>query len=988
MKPNFALSLSFEGLRLMHRAGSGWALVGEVALDDADLNGALARLRAAALRLEPDGMATKLLIPDAQIRYLALDGTGTDEDDVRAALDGATPYALADLVYDYSKGGGRTYVAAVARETLDEAEAFAAEHGFNPVSFVAVPDPFAFVGEPFFGPTGAAGDQEVTRDDEPVVVIGHAPIDPDAIAPEEQLEPAAETVEAARPAAADTDAIEPSPEETAQEDTVSEHVPRADEAEAAGPAPGEEADDPGPAPAEEAPPFFGTRRAAAPADPAPERPAPPRLTVPRAEPHREYHDEDDTGEAPGVSFGSRRGAAPLLASLESEDSSPPPLSFAPGAGSAPVNGPAEDLSATPPDDAATAPTLKADRPADVPRDTAPALAASLTATPGPVPAAETAASAAETDTETGLFRSRRKAPDPQAPMDESERLTIFGARKQTQPVGGKPRFLGLILTALLILVLLAVAALAALNDEAVARWLGWDAAPVETAAAPPARPAMDPGAPKAPASGSAAPEIPQPEVPAPVTAPPARPDPGAPASAQPQVQTDTPARPNEAAPEAPPAEAPSDPVERADAPDPTPRAVSAGTVLSPAEAQRIHAATGVWQRAPRIPDSPSGQAFEQIPVSKAFATPEPRPPRGLPAGAARDAVIARPPNPPAPDTEFDFGPDGFVVATPEGALTPDGILAFAGAPPLSPPPRPGTEPPERTVLDQLAGIIPDAAPTLPDPDDQVMVIAARPLLTPPVRPGTQPPAADPGPETAAPPADEGLTVIAGAPPLVPPVRPDTPPPAAAPADEGGTVDLVAGPPPLTPPARPDAAAAAGPATNGTPGLRPRSRPDGLVPAAPDADDATGADEASLALDTEIAAAVRQAAARPDPFADATEQAPRASLRPGPRPNDFERVVASAQPAPAVARPARPSGPTSARVARAATDEGAINLRRVNLIGVYGSTSDRRALVRLSNGRYTRVTVGDRLDGGRVRAVGAGSLVYTKRGRRITLEVGG
>jgi len=126
MKPNFALSLSFEGLRLMHRAGSGWALVGEVALDDADLNGALARLRAAALRLEPDGMATKLLIPDAQIRYLALDGTGTDEDDVRAALDGATPYALADLVYDYAKGGGRTYVAAVARYTLDEADAFAA----------------------------------------------------------------------------------------------------------------------------------------------------------------------------------------------------------------------------------------------------------------------------------------------------------------------------------------------------------------------------------------------------------------------------------------------------------------------------------------------------------------------------------------------------------------------------------------------------------------------------------------------------------------------------------------------------------------------------------------------------------------------------------------------------------------------------------------------------------------------------------------------
>ena len=984
MKPNFALSLSFEGLRLMHRAGSGWALVGEVALDDADLNGALTRLRAAALRLEPDGMATKLLIPDAQIRYLALDGTRTNEDEVRAALDGATPYALADLVYDYSKGGGRTYVAAVARETLDEAEAFAAEHGFNPVSFVAVPDPFAFVGEPFFGATGAAGDQEVTRDDEPVVVIGHAPTGPDEGAPEASLEPADETGAAARPDAADTDTIDPSPEDTAKEDLVSAPVPPADEAEAARPEPQDDADDPDPAPVQNAPPFFGTRRAAAPADPAPERPAPPRLTAPRPEPHPENHDEDDTGEAPAVSFGSRRNEAPLVAIPTSEDAAPPPLSFNPGMGSAPVNFPAANVAATSPDDAATAPTLKANRPADVPRDTAPALAASLTATPDPAPATETAAPAADTDTATGLFRSRRKAPDPQAPMDESERLTIFGARKPPQKVGGKPRFLGLILTALLILLLLAVAALAALNDEAIARWLGWDAAPVETAAAPPARPTMEPGTPQAPASGSSAPAVPLPEVPAPVTAPPARPDPGAPASAQPQVQRDTPAAPDDVAPEDTPAEAPADPDARADAPDPTPRAAAAGTVLSPAEAQRIYAATGVWQRAPRIPDSPSGQAFEEIPVSEAFATPEPRPPRGLPAGTAQDAVIARPPNPPAPDTEFAFGPDGFVVATPEGALTPDGILAFAGAPPLSPPPRPGTEPPERTVLDQLAGIIPDAAPTRPDPEDQVMVIAARPLLTPPVRRGTQPPATEP--ESAASPSDEGLTVIAGAPPLLPPARPGTPPPAAVSPDEAETVELVAGPPPLVPPARPDAAA--GLTTDGAPGLRPRPRPDGLAPAAPDAESATGADEASLALDTEIAAAVRQASARPDPFADATEQAPRASLRPGLRPGDFERVVASAQPAPAVAEPASPSGPTIARVARAATNEGAINLRRINLIGVYGSTSDRRALVRLSNGRYSRVTVGDRLDGGRVRAIGTGSLIYSKRGRRITLEVGG
>jgi len=57
----------------MHRVEGGWHLVGEVALDDADMTQALARLKAAAEVLEPTGLSTKLLIPNDQIRYLALD---------------------------------------------------------------------------------------------------------------------------------------------------------------------------------------------------------------------------------------------------------------------------------------------------------------------------------------------------------------------------------------------------------------------------------------------------------------------------------------------------------------------------------------------------------------------------------------------------------------------------------------------------------------------------------------------------------------------------------------------------------------------------------------------------------------------------------------------------------------------------------------------------------------------------------------------------
>ena len=86
------------------------------------------------------------------------------------------------------------------------------------------------------------------------------------------------------------------------------------------------------------------------------------------------------------------------------------------------------------------------------------------------------------------------------------------------------------------------------------------------------------------------------------------------------------------------------------------------------------------------------------------------------------------------------------------------------------------------------------------------------------------------------------------------------------------------------------------------------------------------------------------------------------------------------------RSAAPQIPSSASVAQQATVRGAINLRQVNLIGVYGQPSNRRALVRLSNGRYQKVQVGDRLDGGQVRAIGENELSYVKGNRSIVLTM--
>jgi type IV pilus biogenesis protein PilP len=91
---------------------------------------------------------------------------------------------------------------------------------------------------------------------------------------------------------------------------------------------------------------------------------------------------------------------------------------------------------------------------------------------------------------------------------------------------------------------------------------------------------------------------------------------------------------------------------------------------------------------------------------------------------------------------------------------------------------------------------------------------------------------------------------------------------------------------------------------------------------------------------------------------------------------------------AAAAPRAPSIPTSASVARQATVRNAINLNRINLIGVYSSGSQRRALVRLSTGRYVKVKVGDRIDGGRVRSIDKDALTYTKNGRDISIELAG
>ncbi|MEM7295433.1 MAG: hypothetical protein AAF330_02225 [Pseudomonadota bacterium] len=306
-------------------------------------------------------------------------------------------------------------------------------------------------------------------------------------------------------------------------------------------------------------------------------------------------------------------------------------------------------------------------------------------------------------------------------------------------------------------------------------------------------------------------------------------------------------------------------------------------------AEAFYADHGIWTRAPSLGPPPDASEIETFymtsidPVhlsADAVALP--------PVTIGRDVRLARLASPLPLSQSFELDEDGLVIATPEGALSPDGHLVFASRPPIVPPSRP----------ENLGPAI--------------------------------------GASTAS------IALLQNRRPLV---RPE---------------DLVE---------NSERARFGGRSFDELALLRPQPRPQ-----------SAGELAAAQGIESEIDIA--------------------SSLRPAERPEQVEVAAARALSSPpkaveessgspvravAAAAPTRFT-PSVASVARAATIDNALNLRRINLLGVYGTTSERRALVRLANGRRVQVEVGDRLDGGQVAAIGATELRYIKRGQNILLEL--
>ena len=999
MKPAFALDFRNDAIALLHRSSGGWLLVGRVTLDAPDLPEALSYLRATALGLSPRGLATKLILPDEQLLVTTVDAPGPDEASrtaqIRTALEGRTPYAVEDLVFDWELVDGDVRVAVVARETLDEAESFATEHRFNPVSFAAAPAK-GYAGEAFFGPTGQAttilsAGKTVERDAKRTVIIERASaveaeaatVDvptaatgaSDEVAPELETTPAAPLeVDAAATVA------EASPEALADDvGSPPNNLPATEPAPVDNPATQSPArapslfgladDEPAPsavfrsmADAEPAViPKVATMDSAAAALDADIGAAPPPAGTDPLDPVQPDTDEapmavdveaDETEDAKA----DRAKSAPEAAL----DTTPPPSSFSATLGFASRRASADPSLTAKPQAAPPKPTV--DRPtaarplmaAPPPKVERPTLNRPTAARPAVPKESKGLRSLGAFVTAPGIPGTRKKPVEatvtrPTTAVPSATANAMAAATDATKGLGrkfgarpiaarGKPRHLGLILTGLLLLALAVIAAwstsLAFRSNDAETTELATTA---QTAAVPEIEDEML-------ADGQDPDLLTDEELEAALPAPDEA-QPAETAAVQTSGQTSE---------------------QAAEAATPDPQSAAPETTAA------AQTDAGTLNSAQTNPGSASGDEIYLAAKDIAPVTPAAT---DLAAVSAQGDPLPNAQAPPPPfGTVFQFDANGLVVPTPEGIVTPEGVLLIAGKPPRLPEARP-------------AGLTPPSPTDLAAPEEGSAIVSDPALAG--FRPKARP---------------AGLT-----------------PPASAPTAEPGATDAV----PL------DDAALPPVADSRLAGLRPLARPEAVLAVGEAARaQASAANSGSIFAMGQAASAEQAAAAvangsplavaisrkpqpRPQDLSRAVEAAVAAAIRaPEPTPDSQEEQVASARPADTAPEAessedstaargrdgeldiyeepepdgASARGTASASVAKQATFRNALALDKTALIGVYGTPSQRYAMIRNTNGRYKKVKVGDRIDGGKIQAITATEVRYQKGSRLVTLAL--
>lgn len=902
MKPEFALLLSFDGIALLHRGAGGWRRVGAVNPHSETLAEDLKALRKKGEQLAETALHTKLVIPPEQIRYLTIE-TGRLRNAARLdkaaqALEGATPYAVNELAFDISADGQNTHVAAVAIETLEEAENFAVEHGFKPVSFVAAPGQEAFLGEPFFGTARVARGRLVQPDGVAVVEIGSVETIPiDALA-EMELGQSRDGVTGKQ-----------------NRDLEAELAPQA-------PAPSlSELDVVPPAEPPREPPLLS---ASLPPAPPRDRKEDPSAALPLGPETQIYAEEEDIDTVAAVGFSSRRSVPPT-----------------------------DNGTGTPSSDHKPRIALSVDGPNGATLPAAPSV--------GPIPnSAEhshrNGSGTATTSLQTAPNAAARATSAPGKPQKNADKAR---ATRIAPPTGfattgpgaiarrGRTRVIVLGTAAAIGIAALGIGAWAALN-KLPSLWSDLETAdlvieddplppPViaslpqdnSTQIALPTEEALETftdgdqtlqSQSGADTSGRASSgPLPETDVgeatvsaitPAPVTPlqnglidtdaaqlpAPTVFDETRPLDGQELIIASLPSARETEFEQTPQDLTPSQLFSEENWGQETdvgldPEALADGILPETIDGSDLaiaaqYAATGIWQEVPKIGTLPELIGINAVYFATIDHTDLSADAIALPTAPALDtdlqlAILTSPLD---PANDFALDERGLVVASTDGTLNPDGILVYSGRPEPLPP-----AVPDRPDAAELAA------------EEEAQRLAALVGFRPRLRPANLEAVAE--------------TVVAGA--------------------------------------------------------RPRLRP------------------ASLDITSAIASVVEESASEESAGQIVT------GLRPRARPSNFANIVDRAnrrqQATTNIAAAATPTSnqpviPSSASVARQATERGAINLRRVNLLGIYGTSSDRRAMVRLPSGRLVKVKVGDRIDGGRIVAIGDTQLQYQKGGRNLTISL--
>ena len=725
MKPTFALDFRDGQVTLLHRTSRGWSLVGSAAFGAPDFDETLSYLRSTAMGLSPRGITTKLILPNEQILYTDVDVGASDGSRrrrlIRLALEGRTPYPVDDLVWDWCGEGPTVKVAVIAKETLAEAEGFAAAHRFNPVSFVSVPEAGAFDGEPFFGPTALAPSilgeaDKVERDAEPVVILREAPKpEPGPAITEADLEPpvvdardleaeaeaaelaaalptdapAAEVPSDAAPVLGDLFAADPQPEAkpehavdltAALAKVASEAPPRAADTKA-----------PGEAPDAKAPESKG------PVSKAAESPAPHKAPEPATLPD----------EAPM--------ALDVMADPAVEDDVPPPLAPAIAAALAGRKGdkpgePAPETEARSiggvsrpgvPRPAMAKPPAKAETLAFPAKGAKPVKGKSAGVTSPTIPGMPRREKNVVTLPVAATAEGAEGAPKPARPQ------TVIKGRT---PIGGKPRYLGVILTVALLILLAGVAVWSSFfmgTGDATEPSSG---VPIDSNAASLSAPAETEATPETQASTAT------------------------------QASTETQAS-------APASEAAATEASAAPAVETAPAAATQTASAPPPATEVAAAAPDTTVSTLSAPSSATTQPGSEIKLSSADTPPGVSAPQALgPLAAGVDSQPAAPPAPPPFGTVYKFDANGLIIPTPEGIMSPEGVLLIAGKPARVPPQRPA----ELTVISAPDAVAPppETAPETATPETATPGAAAAvapvepadpaPLPTPRLRASARP----------------------------------------------------------------------------------------------------------------------------------------------------------------------------------------------------------------------------------------------------------